>query len=194
MEAIDTKTQILDTAQALIERVGVNAMSYQDISKAISIRKASIHYHFPTKDDLVAALLDRYNESFLKRLEAILSADVGSVEKLQRYCQLFVAKLECGDQTQACLCSMLGAELETLKSPLAQRVSGFYQANERQLAQILAQGRQAGELAFLGDIEAMAKLMFSLLEGGMLIARAQGGVPYYETIIRQMMLMVGVRA
>ncbi|MFE4107697.1 TetR/AcrR family transcriptional regulator [Almyronema epifaneia] len=193
MDSGDTKTQILDSAQALIERVGINAMSYQDISKAVNIRKASIHYHFPTKDDLVAALLDRYNADFLRQLEAILSSGAVPTVKLRRYCSLFITKLRCGDQTQACLCSMLGAELETLKSPLAQRVSSFYSANEKRLAQILAEGRESGEFAFLGEVEAMSQLMFSLLEGGMLIARAQGGVPYYEAIIRQMLQMVGVR-
>ncbi|WP_257998927.1 TetR/AcrR family transcriptional regulator [Fischerella thermalis] len=49
MNSTDTRTQILDTAQDLIQRVGVNAMSYQDISEAVGIRKASIHYHFPSK-------------------------------------------------------------------------------------------------------------------------------------------------
>ena len=56
----DTKTAILDAAQELIQRRGVNAMSYQHISEAIGIRKASIHHHFPTKDALLDALIQRY--------------------------------------------------------------------------------------------------------------------------------------
>src|SRR5689334_9607965 len=43
----DTKTAIMDAAQELIQRGGANAMSYQDISEAVGIRKASIHHHFP---------------------------------------------------------------------------------------------------------------------------------------------------
>ena len=50
MESTNTRSQILDIAQNLIQKNGVNAMSYDDISKAISIRKASIHYYFPTKE------------------------------------------------------------------------------------------------------------------------------------------------
>jgi hypothetical protein len=42
----DTRTAIMDAAQDLIQRMGANAMSYQHISDAVGIRKASIHYHF----------------------------------------------------------------------------------------------------------------------------------------------------
>ncbi len=73
MKSIDTQTAILDTAQELIQRVGVNAMSYADISAVVGIRKASIHYYFPTKYDLIAALLDRYNPYFLKLVDLIVA-------------------------------------------------------------------------------------------------------------------------
>ncbi len=43
MKTTDTKLKILDTAQELIQKLGVNAMSYADISTAVGIRKASIH-------------------------------------------------------------------------------------------------------------------------------------------------------
>ena len=55
----DTKTAILDAAQALIQRGGANAMSYQHISQAIGIRKASIHHHFATKEALLEAVIQR---------------------------------------------------------------------------------------------------------------------------------------
>lgn len=71
----DTRTKILDAAQDLIQRVGVNAMSYKHISDTVGIRKASIHHHFPKKENLVDELLKRcqisygayYPENRLKR-------------------------------------------------------------------------------------------------------------------------------
>ena len=55
----DTRTKILDVAEELIQRVNVNAMNYKHSSDAVGIRKASIHYHFPKKDDLADELLRR---------------------------------------------------------------------------------------------------------------------------------------
>jgi TetR/AcrR family transcriptional regulator, transcriptional repressor for nem operon len=68
----DTKTPIMDAAQELIQRVGANAMSYQQISDTVGIRKASIHYYFPAKEDLIQALLERYSKFFLQLVDNIV--------------------------------------------------------------------------------------------------------------------------
>ena len=60
----ETKNQILEVAEDLIRRVGFNAMSYQHISDSVGVRKASIHHHFPKKEHLVEALLNRCGESY----------------------------------------------------------------------------------------------------------------------------------
>lgn len=190
MNSPDTRTQILDAAQDLIQRVGVNAMSYQDISQAVGIRKASIHYHFPTKDDLVTALLDRYNDCFLRLVDGIIAQSDSAEVKLRRYCSLFEATLSSGDGDKACLYGMVGAELATLKHPLVERVTTFYLNNEARLIQILKQGKASGEFRFAGEIQAMAMLIFSLLEGGFLIARAHGGAAQYRAIVEQLIQVV----
>jgi TetR/AcrR family transcriptional repressor of nem operon len=190
MKPTDTKTLILDTAQELIQRLGVNAMSYQDISQVVGIRKASIHTHFPTKDDLVATLLDRYNAYFLRLVDNIVASTDSADAKLRRYCGLFEATLSSGEQDKACLCGMLGAELATLKSPLVERICTFYRDNEERLAVILNEGRQAGIFRFAGDSQATATLIFSLLEGGILIARAHGGTQQFHVVIEQLMQLV----
>ena len=190
MNATDTRTQILDIAQDLIQRVGVNGMSYQDISKVVGIRKAGIHYHFPTKDDLLAALLDRYNNYFLRLVDGIIAQPDLAEVKLRRYCSLFEATLSSGNGDKACLYGMVGAELATLKHPLVERVTAFYRDNESRLIKILDQGRESGEFSFFGEIPAMATLIFSLLEGGFLIARANGGTAQYRAIIEQLMQLV----
>ena len=62
-----TVDRILDVVQTLIQTRGFNAISYRDVAEAIGIRKASIHYHFPSKMDLGQAVIARYRE----RLEQV---------------------------------------------------------------------------------------------------------------------------
>jgi TetR/AcrR family transcriptional regulator, transcriptional repressor for nem operon len=186
----DTKTLILDTAQDLIQRLGVNGMSYQDISEVVGIRKASIHTHFPKKDDLLVALLERYNDRFLRIVDGIVESSDSPEVKLRRYCGLYEATLSSGDQDKACLCAMLGAELATLNHPSLELVRKFYQDNEARLVTILNEGRQAGDFQFSGDVQTTATLIFSLLEGGMLIARAQNGSQQFHQVIEQLIQMV----
>jgi TetR/AcrR family transcriptional regulator, transcriptional repressor for nem operon len=186
----DTKTLILDTAQDLIQRLGVNGMSYQDISEVVGIRKASIHTHFPKKDDLLVALLDRYNDRFVRIVDGILASNDPPEVKLRRYCGLYEATLSSGSQDKACLCAMLGAELAALKHPSLELVRKFYQENQSRLMIILNEGRQTGDFQFSGDVQVTATLIFSLLEGGMLVARAQGGAQQFHQVIEQLIHMV----
>lgn len=190
MKQSDTKTLILDVAQDLIQRLGVNGMSYQDISNSIGIRKASIHTHFPKKDDLLVALLDRYSDRFLRIVDDILDSSDSPEVKLRRYCGLFEATLSSGDQDKACLCAMLGAELKTLNEPSAKGVSTFYQANKERLSNLLAAGRQEGSFRFPGDVQAMASLVFGALQGGMLVSRVQGGANQFRLDIEQLLKVI----
>ena len=190
MKRANTKILILDVAQDLIQRLGVNCMSYQDISKSVGIHKASIHTHFPRKDDLLAALLDRYSDRFLQIVDGILTSNDAPEVKLRRYCGLFETTLSSGNQDRACLYAMLGAELETLSHPLVERVRSFYQANEEKLAILLKDGHTDGSFRINGDLQTMASLIFQLLEGGMLVARVQGGSEQFHKVIEQLMLLV----
>lgn len=190
MKQTDTKTLILDVAQDLIQRLGVNGMSYQDISEGVGIRKASIHTHFPKKEDLLAALLDRYSDRFLRIVDGILASSDTPEIKLRRYCGLFEATLSSGNQDKACLCAMLGAELETLNDPSVERVRSFYQANQERIALLLDAGQQDGSFRFSGEVQAMAALIFGVLEGGMLVARVQGGAIQFHQVIEQLLQLV----
>src|SRR5262249_6232579 len=110
METRAMKQRILDAAQALIQQVGANAMSYQHISDAVGIRKASIHHHFPTKEGLIEALIERYSNCFLGLVDQILAAPKPGLQKLRDYIALFEATLREGAHDKACPMGMLGTE------------------------------------------------------------------------------------
>lgn len=190
MSEVETKTKILDAAQDLIQRWGANGISYQHISDAVGIRKPSIHYYFPTKEDLIEALLDRYSEYFLKMVDQIIESEYSAKRRLQRYVALFEATLRAGSRDKACLCGMLGAELASLGDDSASKIRYFYEENENRLARILEDGRKSQEFRFEGDSRATATLIFSLLEGAVLIARAQDGVKQFRGVAQQLLSLL----
>ena len=190
MEARDTRTRILDAAQELIQRLGANGMSYQHISDAVGIRKASIHHHFPSKEDLLDALVDRYSAYFLGLVDDIIASGGDARTKLRRYADLFEATLREGEHDKACLCAMLGAELATLGPASAAGIRTFFAANEKRLAGILETGRKAGEFRFEGNPHTLAALLVSLLEGAALLVRVEGGARKFQQIVRQALEML----
>ncbi len=193
MDERDTKTQILDAAQELIQRFGANAISYQHISEAVGIRKASIHYHFPTKEHLLEALIARYSQCFFQLVDDILTTETDVPTKLRRYMQLFEATLLEGPHDKACPCGMLGAELATLGSAAAAQIRAFYAENEQRLACLLKQGQSEGSLRFTGDPQIVAVLIFALLEGALLIVRAKGEVAQFRAITEQLLTFLSVK-
>ena len=187
---MDTKAHILDVAQALVQTIGSNAMSYQQISEAVGIRKASIHHHFPTKADLIDALVERYSERFFALVDGILKSRHSGRQKLREYIALFEATLREGGQDKACAMGMLGAEARSLGAAALDRVKLFYAQNEQRVALILEEGRRDGTLNFEGSPTATAGLIFSLLEGAMLVARGRGSCDHFRVVADQLLRML----
>src|SRR5260370_38831696 len=59
MPPTDTKERILDAAETLFGRHGINATSLRLITTEADVNLASVNYHFQSKDSLVAAVFKR---------------------------------------------------------------------------------------------------------------------------------------
>jgi TetR/AcrR family transcriptional regulator, transcriptional repressor for nem operon len=185
-----TRDRILDVAQDLVQRVGANGMSYQDLSEAIGITKASIHYHFPTKADLLEALVRRYSSYFLGVVDRILASEGSGMEKLHRYTDLFAATLAGSAGEKACPCGMLGAEAATLGDPTLLLLRDFYAENDRRLQSMLEEGRQDGSTRFEGAASDVASVLFTSLEGALLVSRVRGGVEGFRAVAAQLLRLL----
>lgn len=161
--------RILDAAERLVQTRGFNGFSYADISAELGITKAALHYHFPTKAELGRALIDRYTEVFGEALAGIAAAQGDAPSRLAMYARLYEDVLAKG---RICLCGMLAAEYATLPKTMQDGVRTFFDANEVWLSRVLEEGRQAGELRFLGSPQESARLITGALEGSMLLARS----------------------
>jgi len=169
METTPTvREQIVDHAITLMMLRGYNGFSYRDLSELVGVKTSSIHYYFPSKDDLVLEAVNQYNNDVLQAIggiDAALPADA----KLAKYTRLFGRTL--GDGDQICLCGMLAADIETLPDTVRQAVQAFFRANENWLAKVVAQGAREGTLAVNGEPENVARAMFAAFQGSVLASR-----------------------
>lgn len=58
LEVDETRANILDVALALIADQGFAATTTREISERLGFTKAALYYHFRSKDDLLAALIE----------------------------------------------------------------------------------------------------------------------------------------
>ncbi len=55
----DVKTAIMDAAERRMQLGGFGGFSFREIAADVGIKSSSVHYHFPTKEDLAAAVIRR---------------------------------------------------------------------------------------------------------------------------------------
>jgi TetR/AcrR family transcriptional repressor of nem operon len=173
MVAPDTSQRILDIAERLVQTRGFNGFSYADVAAALKVTKASLHYHFPSKAELGARLIERYERNFLAALASIDAAGPDAREKLRRYAALYEDVLR---DNRMCLCGMLAAEYATLPKPMKDDMRHFFDENEKWLAGVLQQGRREKAMRFKGSPGEVAQGIVGTLEGAMMIARTYSDV------------------
>jgi AcrR family transcriptional regulator len=71
--APDTRERLLDVAEQLVALQGINSVSVRDITDAARANSAAIHYHFGSKADLIAAIVERRAEELGQRRQALLA-------------------------------------------------------------------------------------------------------------------------
>jgi AcrR family transcriptional regulator len=67
-DAQATRRRILDAAYELFYRKGFGRVGVDDVAAAAGITKRTLYYHFLSKDDLLAAVLDLHSELALARI------------------------------------------------------------------------------------------------------------------------------
>ena len=185
-------TQILDAAQGMIQTRGYNGFSYADVSAEVGLRKASIHYHYPSKTDLCLALVSRYREDAGRKRAWIDGYAEGADHKLVLYAHIKRDMLR--DGGRLCLCGALALDLLTLPETVHLEVRAYFAESEAWLAGVLSEGRAAGVLHFEGSVETQAQAFQSALAGAMLMARAHQDVTRYCTAVHQYLAQLGLDA
>lgn len=164
-----TRSQLLAEAEYLIRRSGYSAFSYAHLTDKIGITKASIHYHFPTKQRLAEEVVEVAMARFTEALTGIEAAHSEAPARLQAYGQLFLDGFE--EQLRP-LCCALSAELAALPESIHARTRAYFELHLAWLTRTVAQGCAAGQLSWPDGAGALAILILSSLEGGSLVARA----------------------
>ena len=175
--------QILDVAQDLVQTRGFNSFSYGDIGKVLKISNAGLHYHFPSKADLGNALIARYEDRFLRSLNAIDAVGGTMTDRTKAFVEIYSDVLAA---RHICLCGMLAAEFETLPLPMQSALEHFFGVTESWLESVLEQGRRNGEFSFDEPAREVAQFTISSLEGAMILARSHDSPNRFSTAAKRL--------
>lgn len=167
-QAGDTRGRLLDEAQDLAQSIGLNAFSYRDLSERLGIKTASIHYHFPKKEDLSFALIERYRERFSAIRDELDKESDDPKKQLKLYVDVCLGVME--DGLRICLCGMFATDFLTLPDKTRNEVKQFILENESWLETVLKRGKRLKQFDFNGSARSMARSIFGLLEGVIIVS------------------------
>lgn len=172
-----TAKKIIDATEKRMRDSGFHGASFRDVAADVGIKSASVHHHFPTKEDLGAAVVRDYTERFMAALGAPDDTDRGPTELMAQYVDLFRQAL-IRDETM-CLCGIIASEINSLPEEVVNAGREFFQQNLSWLDVVLK--RQSPRTPpRKRRIEALRVL--ALLEGAMLVAKGTNDLDAFELI------------
>src|ERR1700742_4062047 len=65
-----TRNRLLDAAATVVRRDGAQALTLDAVAKEAAVSKGGLLYHFKSKNDLVAAMVDRWLTDFGRDIQA----------------------------------------------------------------------------------------------------------------------------
>jgi AcrR family transcriptional regulator len=83
---------ILDSAAALFAKVGYPGAKLNDVARLCGASKSMLYHYFPTKDDLLLALLTEHLERLIADIEEVLAENEAPKKKFARFVETFVSK------------------------------------------------------------------------------------------------------
>lgn len=145
----DARTRILDAADAVFVRQGVDGARMQEIANQAGVNKALLHYYFRSKADLAKAVWFRIASSFVPGVFQMLASDLALDDKIDRFVDTYHATLTRHPYLVVYVIS------EAARRP--DLVDEFYTAERRRAARrmIAKLGRQIDEQVQAGAMAAV---------------------------------------
>jgi TetR/AcrR family transcriptional repressor of nem operon len=167
------------TGRKMVQTRGYNGLSFRELGKEVGIKSASIHYHFPTKGDLGAALAKRYTEDGRAYMEGLRAGSDDPAVWMKGYTEVF--RMALVNDNRMCLCGIMAAEFDDLPPEVRAEVDAFTELNVQWLTDVLIVCRP--ELS-LDERKQQALAIYAAVEGAQLIARGRGDIGVFDQTIK----------
>lgn len=170
----------MDLAESFLQEKGFNGFSYAHIATELGVKNAAIHYHFPTKEELACAVIQRYRDRFQLWINNSRIKNLSAAEKLDWFFSIYTNTR--ADNGKVCLAGSLETEFNSLPVSLRAQTEALTRELLTWLQAALQEGRETGAFQFSGDPANKAALILSSLQGALQMARALGTDKFHSVV------------
>ncbi len=148
---LTVRPRLLDAADRLLSRIGFRRMTIAQVAEEAGVGKGSVYLHFPSKDEVALACIDRMAEDVLAHLRIIAAGSGSAPERLSDALRARVLMRFDYAREHA---NSIDEKLAAMRQPMLERRAAQFRAEASVLKVILAQGANAGKLRPGGSAEA----------------------------------------
>ena len=181
-QASNTKERIIDKAFELMLQRGMNGFSYRDISEPLGIKNAAIHYHFPSKSDLIKALIHDNHQTLRESTAEFMAYGGKARPQLEGLFAFTRHQCECG--RPICMVGALAIDYDDLEDDIKTANDFFMKDSVKWLTKVMEVGREQGEFSFKGEPRDKAVTILALIQGTRQMSRIHG-LDFLEVIFQQ---------
>ncbi len=139
----DIRDLILDAVDALLAKYGYRKMTMDDVAREVGIGKGTIYLHFPSKEELVLAHIDRIAERVVAGLRAIAASGAPADTRLHR---MLVLRVLFRFDSVLHYSQNLSDLLSSVRASLLVRRKTYFEDEAKTFEEVLREGLRTGEL------------------------------------------------
>jgi AcrR family transcriptional regulator len=98
--------RLLDAAERLVSEVGAGHLTLEAVARAAGVSKGGLLYHFPSKEALLQAMIDRHLRAIGTRIASLESDGRSAAERLSDRVRM---RLECGGERRSVGAALIAA-------------------------------------------------------------------------------------
>jgi AcrR family transcriptional regulator len=181
----DTRSRLVLTAMQLFWEKGYNSTSIAEVLQAAKVNSGSLYYFFPSKTDLLAAVLDLYHEGIGPMLlEPAWEGVTDPIERIFALLARYRRSLADTDCFYGCPIGSLALELHEPDPAVRERLAKNFNAWIEAVAECLLQAKS--RLPADLNRRELAQFVLTAMEGGVMQARTFRDIDYFDAAVRQL--------
>jgi len=179
--AKDTRSEILDVAMDMVQRLSISGVSFQELANRVGIKKGSMYYHFESKDDLSVALMERACEDL--KASFARGREKSPARQLRYFFSIYIRYI--GPGHKICPGGAFAAEWESQSAQVQESVRKVIQVQQKGVADIIQAGLDSGVFTGHGQsARSLACWILSCLQGAVLVSRVEEQAMSFEASIK----------
>ncbi|MBJ8072514.1 TetR family transcriptional regulator [Bacillus mycoides] len=163
--------RVIEVAATLFLEKGFAYTSMDELVRVSKVSKSNVYYHFSNKEVLLEGVVDYWIGMYQSAIDDVLSQNQFLVEDR---IQLFLKQLSQGVQSReykgSCPFITLYIQSPTQATQIKEKIGLFFTELQKKVSLLLKQGLENGEFRNTINIDEVASLFITNLEGALFIS------------------------